>query len=487
MTLKKQSDELLTPEINSNMALKSRADVQGIQPALSAQTVYLNGGNTDTQLDTKEAGGFNSAIGTLQSSSCSSSEREFQVSGAPPSNTAPSNYIDIKKHSQILRFGVDSLYLSYQGDLASSWDQKLEGLKLAAQSQEQAEKSLAQVKIGNHLFEVSGKGQQRFPFVLVDNCYRIQLSRSASKSMPLAYVQISSELLTTLSVQEAVKNLTFIINTFGLVKGEPQISRADVFVDFTCPLSMDSWKPMQWVTRAHKVWLHYERGLFSGWSIGLGGNISARLYNKSLELVKSKKDYLKPLWKIAGWDEKEPIWRLEFEFHREALKELRVLELEDLTSHIAGLWKYACKDWLRLSIPNETDSNQTRWPNHPLWDFLTAVDWSNHKGETLKRIRKERVPSDDALFINGLGGITSFMARHGIEDLGEGFAEYLVHAEHFHEHKGRFEDKGLSHYIQEKVKAKARKYNTLDNRDIEQLEKAKQEQARAYKKEKGGG
>ena len=69
---------------------------------------------------------------------------------------------------------------------------------------------------------------------------------------------------------------------------------------------------------------------------------------------------------------------------------------------------------------------------------------------------------------------------------GEGFAEYLLQAESFHEHKGRFENKGLSHYIQEKVKAKSRKYNTLDNRDTEQLKKIKLEQAKAYKKEKGG-
>jgi hypothetical protein len=406
--------------------------------------------------------------------------------GAPPSNTAPSNYIDLKKHSKILRFGVDSLYLSYQGDLSSGWDQRLEGLKLAAQSQQDIDKSAAQVNIGNHLFEVSGKGQQRFPYVLVDNCYRIQLSKTSAKSMPLAYVQISSELLTTVSVDEAVSNLNFIINTLGAVKGEPQISRADIFVDYTCPLAMDSWHPLHWVTRAHKVWSHYERRLFSGWSIGLGGNLSARLYNKTLELEKSKKDYLKPLWQMAGWDEESLVWRLEFEFHREALKELSTLEVPHLLRNIASLWRYACLDWLRLTIPNEQDSNQTRWPSHPFWDFISNVSWQNQSTTTLKRLRKERVPSDESLFINGLGGITSFMARHGIEDLGEGFGEFLAHADRFHEHKGRKENKGLSHYIEEKVKTKGRKYNTLDNRDVDQLEQQKREEARAYRKERNG-
>lgn len=443
-------------------------------------------GNPNSCLDVVAADAIGSAHGASGSDASTEAQQKNEGSGAPPSNTAPSNYINIEKSSQILRFGVDSLYLSYQGDLASDWDQRLEGLKLAAQSQEDVEKSLAQVKIGNHLFEVSGKGQQRFPYVLVDNCFRIQLSSASSKSLPLAYVQLSSELLTTLSVQEAVKNLNVIIHTFGQVTGEPQISRADIFVDFTYPIAMDSWHPLNWVTRAHKIWSHYERRLFSGWSIGLGGNISARLYNKTLELEKSKKDYLKPLWLMAGWDGLCPIWRLEFEFHREALKELGILEISPLLSRIADLWRYACMDWLRLSIPNNNDSNQTRWPTHPLWEFLNAVDWNNQQSTTLKRIRKERIPHDDSLYINGLGGITSFMARHGIEDLGEGFAEFLVHAEQFHEHKGRKQDKGLSHYIHDKVKAKARKYNTLDNRDKKQLEKEKKEQAKAYRQGKEG-
>jgi hypothetical protein len=469
------------------MLEKYEADAQ-VQICEGTEQSAPSVGNLDSRSDVVTANAIDSAHSASSSTVSPSDQQQTSGSGAPSSNIAPSNYITLTKDAQILRFGVDSLYLSYPGDLASDWEQRLEGLKLAAQAQEDAEKAVAQVKIGNHLFEVSGKGQQRFPYVLINNCFRIQLSRTSSKSMPLAYVQLSSELLTTLSVQEAVQNLNFIIQSFGLVTGEPQISRADIFVDFTCPaLAMDSWRSSDWITRAHKIWAHYERRIFSGWSIGLGGNIGARLYNKTLELEKSKKDYLKPLWHIAGWDGLCPIWRLEFEFHREALKELGILEIEHLISNIAGLWRYACTDWLRLAIPNDNDSNQTRWPNHPLWDFLTAVDWHDQQAPALRRIRKERIPCDESLFINGLGGITSFMARHGIEDLGEGFAEFLAHAEHFHEHKGRRQGKGLSHYIRDKVKAKGRKYNTLDTRDKKRLDKESHEQAQAYRRAKDGG
>jgi len=406
-------------------------------------------------------------------------------SGAPPSNTAPANYI-ITDKTKILRFGVDSLYLSYPGQLASEWDQRLTGLKLAAQSEDETDKAKAQVKIDEHLFEVKGKGGQRFSFVLVDNCFYIQLSGYKATALPLAYVQLSSELLTTLSVQEAVKTLNTIINTFGNVEGKPQISRVDLFVDFTSPVEMNSWDQSAWVTRAHNIANYSIRRRFSGWSIGMGGVMGARLYDKTLELEKSKKNYLKPLWKMAGWDEQSPVWRLEFQFKREALKELGVLEIEHLIQQCGGLWKYAAADWLRLTVPNADDTNQTRWNNHPLWSDLAEVNWNSRQSSPLFRIRKERLPSDESFFVNGLGGLTSFMASHGITELDEGFGEFLAQAEHFHEHKGRKQGRGLKHYIQDKVTAKARKYNTLDNRDKEQLEKEKQDFEQAYRKERDG-
>jgi hypothetical protein len=414
--------------------------------------------------------------------------------GAPLSNTAPANCIltnekQDKLDFSLLRYGIDSLYLSYPGRLASNWEQRLEGLKRAAQSTELGERSNAQVKIGEHLFEVKDKGKGRFAYVLVDNCFHIQLSSGQSTVLPLAYVQLSSELLTAMSVREAEEKLRFIINSFGLVEGPAQISRVDLFVDFVSPLAMDSWKPDAWVTRAHKVWSHYEKRQFSGWSIGLGGVLGSRLYDKTLELLKSKKDYLKPLWSAAGWQEEQKVWRQEFEFKRDALKELKVATLDDLMPALAGLWAYATLSWLRLTIPNPDDQTQTRWPNHPLWDALAAVPWSDNLPSPLSRLRKERLPSDESLFINGLGGLTSFMAKHGITDLGEGFGEFLAHADRFHESYQRKSGKDFKGYVLDKVSDKARKYNTLENESADKR-RAEQERIRseadAYRNAKDG-
>jgi hypothetical protein len=51
------------------------------------------------------------------------------------------------------------------------------------------------------------------------------------------------------------------------------------------------------------------------------------------------------------------------------------------------------------------------------------------------------------------------MASRGIEDFGEGLGEYLHQAQAFHAVKGE----PFHHYVGRKVKAKARKYNTIHN------------------------
>ena len=183
--------------------------------------------------------------------------------GTPPSNTVPSNYNPDSFHA--LRYGVDSLYVSYPGVLFEEWDHKLSDLKDLAQSENETEQALAQVVIGEHVFEVRDKGRGRFAYVLVDNCYHLQASNKNSKSLPMAYVQISSEYLSSAGVEQAEKSLRYIVNTLGLVDEPANISRVDLFVDFTADLHMDTFDPLRdWVTRTQSVDLHYRYNQFSG-------------------------------------------------------------------------------------------------------------------------------------------------------------------------------------------------------------------------------
>lgn len=123
-----------------------------------------------------------------------------------------------------LRFGVDSLYLSYHGKLAEDWDRKLDDLKTKAQSADESEQALAQIGICSHLFEVRDKGMPRFPYALVDNCFFIKINRKESQTLPMAHVQISSEYLAAVGLEAAEYDLRVIINTLGLVQGSATVS-----------------------------------------------------------------------------------------------------------------------------------------------------------------------------------------------------------------------------------------------------------------------
>ena len=76
----------------------------------------------------------------------------------------------------------------------------------------------------------------------------------------------------------------------------------------------------------------------------------------------------------------------------------------------------------------------------------------------MTRVTKDRAPKDDLIFKNGLWGLSSFMAREGIASVDEGLGEFL-HA------LSCYFDKipasgGLPGYVERKVRAKARRYNT---------------------------
>jgi len=86
-----------------------------------------------------------------------------------------------------------------------------------------------------------------------------------------------------------------------------------------------------------------------------------RLYNKSLEIQKSKKDYLLPLWEASGWSGVADVWRMEFQIKREFLANVGLKRPDQIAELSPAIWKYATSNWLQLVTPTE-DSNESRWP-----------------------------------------------------------------------------------------------------------------------------
>ncbi len=373
--------------------------------------------------------------------------------GARPSITAPANYI------RPLRHGVDSLYLSFPGAIDREVAVMLQELKQLAQSSTDQEQALATYFNGDQFFMVSPRGRGRFAFVLEDNWYRLELSNASAGVLPLAHVQVRSEYLTAVGVEEAISSLESLLPEFGNVTGPATLSRIDLFVDFTTAADPTSFPGAHWVKRCRKRDIHEDRDYVTGITFGAGNEVSARLYDKTREIEKSGKDYLKPLWAAQGWQEGQTVWRMEFQVRREGLP-------EDLKGPASGsspllglLWRYLTTEWLRLAVPQDSDENRARWPVHPLWEALAGVWDVPPDASPLVRVEKMRAPGDDAIFKAGLWGLTSFMAREGITQVDEGLGEFLHALSAYYDGPNAPARQTLAEYLARKSRAKARRYN----------------------------
>ena len=165
------------------------------------------------------------------------------------------------------------------------------------------------------------------------------------------YAQIASELLTLQGPRPAESVLRGIVDTLGQVDGVPVVSRADLCVDFVTDYPLHLIRDEHWITRAKTIDRYSVHRQFTGFSIGGGGALSARLYNKTLEIEHSGKTFFFDVWRRYGWKPGETVWRLEFQFRRAVLKELGVFAFTDLLEKLGGLWGYATRAWLRLADP----------------------------------------------------------------------------------------------------------------------------------------
>ena len=353
--------------------------------------------------------------------------------------------------------GVDSLYISYRGELREGVKECLEEKKRLAQSDDETEQALSRMVINFHLFEVKDRGAKGFSFILVDNWYRIQISGSEKKVMPTIYVQVSSELLTGHGPESAISRLRKVVKKLLVKIEEETVSRADIFVDFTTNEKLEDIKSISWITRAKKLAVYRYCDAFTGLVIGQGGDISARIYDKTSEIGESHKDYLKEIWEMRGWDTIQTVWRLEFQLKRVCLKQSSINTFSDFMGKANGLWNYCTSNWLRLAVIGDI-VNRSQWITNPMWKSIQDVRINDGKFVgVLREVDKSRVPSDKTIFQNGMGYLTSFAAKEGFKnvnnetvisflDIGKKYLEGIT--------KGEEED-----YLKKKINNKKKKYN----------------------------
>lgn len=175
---------------------------------------------------------------------------------------------------------------------------------------------------------------------------------------PNIRVKFLAGYLWSYGYDEAYAKFLSWFSCFGSGITDSRLSRLDICVDTDevvfFPEDVDFFTTRAKVKATHFVSDEYKNGRkFSGFTIGRGDSMLARIYNKSEEIKISGKDWFKDIWRENGWTGDKDIWRVEFQLRRKALKELSLSRVEDLSSLEEELWQYLTTKWLRM--------NDDRW------------------------------------------------------------------------------------------------------------------------------
>lgn len=347
------------------------------------------------------------------------------AAGASPCNTAPAT-------CRILRYGIDSLYLSFKGELSEEGSTRLETTRAAARADNEAGQILAQISVCDHQFQASASGGKLYKYALNDYAFRIQIRSKQARHIPFAAVQIRSDFLQAVGVEQAVSQLRLILSYFGTLTDTPTVSRIDLFADFLAPLKVDEIETRAWVTRAKRKGLYWMGSIPTGWSIGEGA-MMARLYDKTEEVKASGKHWLLDLYDGMGWNGVDPVFRLEFQYRNDVLRELNTYTYPAILDGLGGLWRYAAGAWLRLTIPDDDDNTRSRWPIHPLWRELQAVPWETPLEVSRVPVMLGRVPSEDYLCRSYFAALTAYMGARSLTDPLHAAQQLFEHTRSYYE------------------------------------------------------
>jgi hypothetical protein len=190
-----------------------------------------------------------------------------------------------------------------------------------------------------------------------------------------------------------------------------------------------------------------------GLTFSARGPISCAIYDKVREVKRSGKLWFEDLWSSNGWDGTGVVWRVEFRFKREFLRELRVdgvyhgiEDATDLPARLVDLWAYAAghvgggadgwpDGWLRLVVPVPDDGTRSRWPVHAVWQGVQAAfsTATNRPADFHEVIRKRKQGWNTDRAIESTMGFATSLAAHVGGDLAQPETDFSLFLHWLHE------------------------------------------------------
>ncbi len=304
---------------------------------------------------------------------------------------------------RVLWSGVDTLEASFRGKLSEETQKRLEAAKQKAQEENLGEP----FSVGSVELLAQPTGLKPWSYVL--STEDLQLRVSAAKTVPT----VSARLLALGLVAYGHEPLYSIAEELAAVLGgKPAgLSRLDLAVDFQghAPTA-EEMRHVVCASHFRPVYPSYDNP--ETFQFGKGGMV-VRLYNKTKELLKSDKGWLRAVWaQEPSYRPEEDVWRFEAQFRREILKACGFQTVEGtFDGNLSTLLAFALC-WCSPRLPVET--NLARCPVAPWWEELKAASFA---GNPCTRAKAESyVGSFERLLPQSLGLLVSGAAHLGVYD-----------------------------------------------------------------------
>jgi len=299
--------------------------------------------------------------------------------------------------------GVDTLYFGYYVNVNEKFLSLLEEKKAEAKEKE-GTFEVVQVTLGEKEFTVRPVGFPRYAYVLKNPDLDIWISSKNGMPFPNVYVYCWPIMIASKGCDATVDFVrTLLEENLGLITSE-KVSRVEMYADFA-GVSLTLEDMTKFVTSAGRRAIHLiKKDQVSGIIFG-NGSIVARVYDKTKEIKKHKKDYMYELW--DGVEKGETVWRVEFQLRRKMLKECSIESFDDFQDKSGSIWKYLTEEW--LSMREFDNENTTRRSTTALWENVQSV--RSFKGKVSGKVRETRRKASIAHLIKMIKGcITSIGA-----------------------------------------------------------------------------
>lgn len=310
------------------------------------------------------------------------------------------------RHNEVVTLGryLDGLTLSVYGythdhvsqELESKQDELWETGKVSPYSLKAPSDSLLSALPEVNLLRIQDYGRDGFKYHL-DNEY-MNLRVKGLGYLPDLRLKFKAPFLYRLQgYLPDLKDIASEIHDHFLEKVQSiRVSECAFAVDFQVRAGMIP--QVEDAVGGSKKWITEGEGSAAPTGLTLGKNskrIEFQIYDKSVEIEKSKKQWMKKFWfQHQGYSESSATYRAEFRFRREILNDFKkpdehiptgINTIEDLDRSLGDLLQYAVgnesqkiKSWLRFCTPESRETSNGRKsrssyrPTAPWWKVVAA-------------------------------------------------------------------------------------------------------------------